>query len=575
MLKKILFILFLIIIFFLAIGIWYSPILFKGYPVHTTGSDALVRARNYSLTGKYAAENKLNVILAPELIKKQSQPSFYSNKLGTLLYSYPLKWFNINNNNSAVLLNCLLLALALIFFSLTVYYLFNFKTALFFSLIYVLLPSNWDVTQLMIGYSVALVFLSLFFLFFSLGTQKFTRDKNIIKSIKFWPHGLCLILAGIFLILACASREALILILPILFIFLIFQRLKKYLLYIFIPLIIIACLVYLPGLISGENVSLVLINHSSNSQTEAADFHFYSHLFPDPYTYHFNQTEFIENKLKNQTESDILQQIGTQKVLASVGFLTPNLWQRFQIGTTHLFRHIFRLFSITEIGGVLIFLLIFLGFYVLKKYNTYWSKFFIWWLMGSYLIMAYIVFANRNHNMDFGWLFALCTSLGIFFIADSFKDKFKKKNIYLAIFILVFTLYNLVLANHVMWGQNYDQSFIPYLNAYTSAISQKEISSSEVIAVPFDAGDAYNLNFTTQKNVVVFRQETIQQLIKQNQLSSAFNTFQVSHILGYDPNLTKKITELTSVINIADSSIPISFDSQEINNKNWFLNLIK
>ncbi|MFA6215685.1 MAG: hypothetical protein WC768_03895, partial [Patescibacteria group bacterium] len=238
------------VFFFLAVAVWYSPVLFKGYNSETTASHSLVRAKNFALTGKYSTENKLNVILAPELIPADGSKSFYGNKLGTILYSYVIKFFKISQNNSAVFANCVILALALVFFSIAVNYLFGFEMAIIFSLVYIFLPSNWLNPQMLVGYEFALLFLSLFILFFSLGSRGFTKEAEEIKKYT-WINKFYLVISGIFLILSCLSREAFLLILPILFIFLLFSKLRKIVFYIFIPAVVILCLFWLPSFISG------------------------------------------------------------------------------------------------------------------------------------------------------------------------------------------------------------------------------------------------------------------------------------------------------------------------------------
>ena len=561
MLKKTLISISFLAIFCLAILIWYSPIIFKGHTPAPTASDALVRAKNFALTNQYAAENNLNVILSSDLIQEYSHKSMYGNKLGSILYGYVLKIFQTNNNNIIVLINCFILALSCLIFSLVIYYLFDFKTAIFFALIYIFLPSNWSLPQTLVGYEYALLFLSLFFLFFSLGTKKFEKD----VIIRFWPHGVGLFLSGIFLTLACLTREAFLILLPILFLFLLFTKLKKYLIYIFIPIILILVIYWLPSFTSGQNTYLLFFTDKTEENLKSSDYAYYAHIFPDPYTYHFEHDEYLK-KYYNLTNLDTMQRLGKQKVLANMGQTEINLWQRIKIGTPLLFRHIFRFFSITEIGGPFIFLFFWLGLLVLKKQNTYWYKFFTSWLIGSFLLLAYFNLAGRNHLMDWGFVIALCSALCLIYLSN------KKIAQILLLFLLI---YNLILCSHVLFGQMYDNNPMPLLSAYTQKIKELDIKPDQVIAVPFRAEMTYNLNFTTDKSIVVFQNKTIEKLLVENKLQNAFNKFNIKYILGYTPELTQKIIKKTNIINIADSLIEVNQIELSINNKNWFLNLVK
>ena len=142
-------VIFLILISIISMAVWYAPFAFKGYNSSALASHSILRARNIALTGKYATENELNVILSPDLIEKQGVESSYGSKLNSQIYAVGIKLFNLDTNAEIVLFNSFILTLALIFFSLIVYYLFDLKTAWLFALIYIFLPSNWQLSQLL------------------------------------------------------------------------------------------------------------------------------------------------------------------------------------------------------------------------------------------------------------------------------------------------------------------------------------------------------------------------------------------------------------------------------------------
>jgi len=196
--KKTLFVsLFLGIIFILAVAVWYAPVLFKGYAAYTLTANGLL-GRNVFLTGLYSTENNLNVILAPSLIKKQGHLAAAGNKLTSLLYAQVFRIIGLPEKNNFVLLSITIHALSLVIFVGLILGLFGFKTASVFSLIYIFLPFNWRLPYALGTYEFALLFFSLFFLFYFYGI----RQKH---------NCLYLTVAGIFLALACLSKEALLL----------------------------------------------------------------------------------------------------------------------------------------------------------------------------------------------------------------------------------------------------------------------------------------------------------------------------------------------------------------------------
>ena len=125
-------------------------------------------------------------------------------------------------------------------------------------------------------------------------------------------------------------------------------------------------------------------------------------------------------------------------------------------------------------------------------------------------------------------------------------------------------------------GQNYDNSTAPTLNYYTFKTKRANLKPTDIIATSLTPDSLYNLNFTSQQSVIAFNEKTIQDLLTNNKLKNAFDYFKVTHILGYNPELSNQILKADKDIKIiSDNNIspePISLNK---NNKNWLLNLVK
>ena len=549
----------ILIVFIFAVVVWYSPVLFKGYNPYGSSEGALLSQNLYE-NNFYSLDNNLDVVLSSSLIKEEGRLSTYGNKLTPEIYNYVFKIIGLPNASNLVLLSIFINALALVFFTILVLYLFNFKTAVVFSLIYVFLPFNWQLTSSFCSYEFALLFLSLFSLLF------FCSLKNKYNYI-FIP------ISGIFLALACLSKEALFLIIPFLLFFLWFKNQKKSLLYIFIPFIIIFAIFWLPNI--SHNSYINLFNNNASEEIKSADLH----LYPDPYTYHFEQEEFLtdlQGKIDNN-EIVLIKELDRIKELKNVGAGEISLFDRMRVSLIISSRHIFRFISLEDIGGPFIFLLIVLGFYSLRQKNKYLYQFSFYLIISTLFLMSFVVLVVRNHLMDFNWIIALLISLGLIFLIKLISDYFEFKNkeqFFIYISFLFIITYHLILVNHIAWSRIYDNSTSLITQAYSQEIGKLNITDSNVIAVNLDPGSMYSLSYLIDKSFVIFQPETIEDLLENNKLEWAFEQFNVKYVLGYSDEINKKIIKQVDVINIASDSID-SVEPDISRNKGWLMNLIK
>ena len=379
-------------------------------------------------------------------------------------------------------------------------------------------------------------------------------------------------ISGIFLALACLSKEALFLIIPFFLLFLWFKKQKKSLLYIFIPFIIIFAIFWLPDI--SHNSYINLFSSNTSKEVKSADLH----LYPDPYTYYFGQEEFLADLQKKIDNNEIvlIEELDRIKELKNVGVGEISLLDRMRVGSIIGSRHIFRFISLEDIGGSFILFLILLGLCNLKQKNKYLYHFFIYWVISIIFLMSFIVLVVRNHLMDFNWAIALLISLGLVFLIKLISDYFnlkKKKQIFLYIALLFIIIYHLILVNHVTWSRIYDNSNVLKTQAYSQEIKKLNIADNDIIAINLNSDSMYSLNYLTDKSFVIFRSETIESLLKENKLNWAFEQFNVKYVLGYSDELNKKIIKQVDVVNIASDSID-SVEPDISRNKGWLMNLV-
>ena len=367
---KLIFLLAIVVI--TAVAVWYAPVLFKGYSA-TVSRGSLLLARNYLQDGIYGTENELNITLSSSLVKEQAQDSVVGSKLTPVVLAQIFRFTGLPEYNNLIFISIAILALTLVIFTIITYCLFDLKTAALFSFIYILLPFNWQFTPYNFGtYEVCLLFLSLFSLFFFIGWKSKSKYKYLL-----------IFLSGILLALIGIAKEAMFTIVPALFFYLLFRKEKKCLLYVFIPFFIIISFFWLPEILSGQDYYTQFLGDDAGERTDFLDSMLYQHIFPDPYTYHFDRENFLNN-LRSETlssDSEIVAKIEMIKTSANQSFESPGLMGRFKVGTSNFIRHIFRFFAIEDIGGPFIFLLFIFGLLFLKKEHNYLYWFFVFWLL--------------------------------------------------------------------------------------------------------------------------------------------------------------------------------------------------
>lgn len=563
--KKILITVFLLAVFFLAVGVWYSPIIFKGYPIQGVSKE-IVLARNYYQSGILADQNDLNVTLAPSLVKKEGHPLVLFEYLGSFFYAQIFKITGIPDYHNLVLISLILCALVLVLFTILTLHLFNIKVAAVFSLIYIFSPIGWSLSQSQGDYEFCLLFWALCLIFYFLGIKKTKQSRNKLNNLFF-------AISGIFLALSALSAEVTLVFALAFFIFLVVKKLKKQLLYIFIPFIILLIIFWLPSVISGENRYLTLFSHKA---PEKSVFSVYTHVFPDPYTYYFEKEEFL-GKIKDQ-DLGWIENLQTKKDLTNYGFAGIGFFERIKVGFYILFQHISRFFSLEDFGGPFILLLWILGMIYLKKKNVFLYKLFIYWIGISLFVFSFVILVGRNHLMDFIWPIILGVVLGSFYILQIVKNHFQikdKKALILDVIIIGLILYSLLLVNHVVLGRKYDKDSVPRSMVYAQEIKKLDIEDMEVIAIPEDfPGQADTLNYLSNKSLVIFRSSTLNRLLEEDKIKQALEAFDVKYILGYSDELSGRITAETEVINIASNSLEI--DIGEISaGKSFFMNIVR
>jgi hypothetical protein len=524
-------ILFFVAIFAGSFLVWYSPVLIKGYAPYKM-SELVPLAKNLHQTGLYSMEDDRNVFLAPSLIKEKGHLSTVGNKFTACLYSWLFKLTGkVWEPQNLVLFSVFLTSLSLLVFSLLVFLLFGWQVSLIFSLIYIFLPFIWSSIYSLGTYEFAFLFFSVFSLLFWLN-----RDKKYDWFSVFF--------SGIFLALAAFSRETFFLTVPLAVAYLWFFRSKKTAVAFVVPVVILVSVFYLPSFFreGGGNYYFNMFFTQGVEKNQFRDFNFYGHLYPDPYTYHFEKEKFLGDYSNQMKQAGFLDFLRMKKVLVNMGEESANFFERLSLGVFLFAGHLSDFFSVEELAGPFALFFIVPGMFYLRNRNRELFNFSLLLILGATFLMSFAVVVSRSHLRDFNWLVALFISLGIMFFAERMK---KRK--FVVCLLLCFLLSNFLFGNYLNFKRIYGKERAVNMELYAQKIKEAGVPDNDTIAIGLDSKDQLVLNYLAGKSTVIFTPESIDKLITEGKLKEGFEFFGVKYILGYDENLSAEIIKNSGV----------------------------
>jgi len=509
-------ILIIIILFLLSLVVHFLPVYKKGYSFDSFGG-SLILARNFALTGQLEIESEKNVYLSSEKIKQEGIYSNWGNKLTPYIYGQIFKIFGFNQNLPLYFV-LILWSLSGVILFLVVLKLFNLKVALIFGLIDTFIPV-FTQGSLMAGFYEWAV------LFFSFGLLIYLWPKSNKRN---------LLLASLFFGLASLARNVFLLSFIPLAIYDFWQNKSYKRLIVFVlPFIIIWGVYLMPGYLVG------LPNAYLSSQDTS--FNYYGHLFPDPYTYHFEKEKYLESIL------------GDYNVYFSEYFLKydypVSLIDRFRLYFESALFYPKEVSKIIVLGGPLILLLLIAGLIYLYKEKKYLFKLFALWGISWYFLLIILKTNNWDHFMELRFPIALSISLGVVWLIEHIMNLSFSRNLkYLIIIVfLVFLVLHFSLANKWMLHEEYNTSKVDVIRELSQVINQQELDKqNDVIAISIHP-IVQNLNYYTDQNIIYFNSQTIERLLEQNKLTEAFKQFGVTKIIGFDFDLSQRIKEQTGI----------------------------
>ncbi len=511
----------------LLICIWRLPVLLAGdvYDVFP-----LLDARNFAATGMFSVTDVLGRFLSTHLLGQLGVTSGADGRLSAVLiglFSSIIDWHDLVG---WTLVSSATIAVSAFLWWLTVYRLFEARTAWVSVIIFSCMPIYWREALWLDAYNFALLFF-----FASTATFVWLREKSLIGAS---------IASGIFFGLSIASKDALLIFLPWILVGSVWTYRKNLnevavsLLLFFVCAGGVYVLPYMgdiarDGYPSNQN----LTRFWPGDQPIQNDF--YLHLYPDPYTFFFDKDHYDADTLAALPHASFLERVQKYKILinfevGSIGLLTTvanGLW---------LFAGVIpNLFQQEHLGGAALWLFIVPGLILLWRKNTKLCVFLIGLFLSSEFVVRFVMHYARNHLMDTGWIFALFAALGVVAIADALSEKkiFSPKTA--SVFVTLFLAMQLVQANRVLLANQYRHAMTADVRIASAALAS--LPEDSVIASGYSSSINQQLAFLSDRTIAPFASETVERLVRNKSLSEAFQTYRVTHVIAYDAELTDKI----------------------------------
>jgi hypothetical protein len=534
--KKKYLILLIISVFFVSVAVRYWPIYHKGYS-NGLLADNLILARNLSFANKYSIENSQNVILSSSLIKKEGISASTHNELTPIIYGKIFGFLGLNLK-TPLYVGILLYSITTVLLFFLVLKLFGLKIALIFSGIDIFIP-------FVLAGSVWLGFYEWGMFFFVIGISIYLLK----EKASIWR----LLSSSLFLGLAALARNAFLISFVLLTLYdfyanFIYEKDWKQIKQWILPATKRIFVFTLPVILLFGGVMLMdRAQDRTNAYLNAAEAGYNGHLFPDPYTYHFEKETFI-SQIKNTAQGDQLS------ALISYGYVR-SLKAIIKIYFTSIKYYITAFTRQPSLGGSLVLFFLVLGAVFLYRRNKKLFVFSASWIILLFLVLIALRTSNDDHFLEIRFPLVLLISLGIFGTLSWLRGVIqnRKTHIVLTVAILLVLLVHLIQSDKWRFHEDYENSNMEKRIVLVNAIKERGILNKEkdIIAVGIDDNTPAILNWYTDLSYIYFSPETVGKLLKENKLQWAFDQFGVTGAAGYDKDILAKIANQTNVKTIS------------------------
>lgn len=521
--------------------IWIIPVLLMGSPPEVP---YLLRGASVA-EGGFVIKDHQGAYLPPHQLSERGILDAGDGRLTTLLIHFFGQFISWDAWVSWTVLSTVCMALSITFLWIAVRKLFGTEIAWVSAVFMALTPLYVREALQLNYYTFGYVF---FFASCAVAALLYKRS----------PHAAFLV-SGVLLALAALCKDIFLLFLPPVLTWMLWHQRtqwKKGLLHCTALVVLIGSIYTIPYLTDirdhGYPSSSYLSRIFPGGPEDLKEQYFYDHLYPDPYTYHYNRETFESDLLREIDTWPLLRRLRISKLLLNFSVGDPGFLDGIINGTWILLNSLFGFLMVETFGGVVFVGLFIAGCAALWKKHRSLIIASIGTLVFVHLFLAYVLHFNRSHLMDVGFLVVIPAAAGTLLLRDKLSTVFSKLGKQTLTWIIVAILsLQLLQADRYLLSRLYRSSVVDRVHAHADIIS--DISPDAVIASPIHSNEIQSLVVLARREMIVFAPQTITTLLEQHRLGEAFQQYRVTHITGYSTELSNKIVRALPQIETLES----------------------
>jgi hypothetical protein len=503
--------------------VWSLPVLVMG---DGFGFFPHLEARNFAETGMFSFTGNFGRLLSTNIIPGIGTPSASDGRLSRVLVallSQGIAWDDLVGWTMA---GATVLAIGMLCWWSVVYRLFDRRTAWVTLFITALMPVYFREAVWFDNYNLALACLAA-----SGAAYVWLKDKRMTVA---------LLIAGLLFGASCSAKDVFLIMIPWIGVTFLWKKQWKGGAVFFIAAAAVYMVPYMSDIATlGYPVNQNLARLWPGAETIANET--YLHLYPDPYTYHFDRAAFDEQFIAAVETKSLSDRMRDEKVMMSYG-LADGIFRRVRLGTWLILHDIPSFFQRQTVGGVFLWIFALPGIVLLWRRE----KALVLWLLGlvvsMYIAIRFVLMYEREHFMNIAWIYALFVGYGITEISAM------QRHVRVGLATVLLTALcclQLLQANRYEVAAWYNKSNVAELRG--AAETLRGLPEDAVIALDIHPSSVESLALLSDRTLLLFDTETVERLRSAGTLKSVFTRYGVTHALDY--------TMQTPARNVASSSV--------------------
>lgn len=528
------------------VAVWMLPVLVSGKPLD---APRLLFARNVAASGSFLFTDEIGRFLGEQSLHTDVVPSAHDGRLSALIIAFLSQFLQWDQYIAWTVLGALSFAAGLGCYFFTVRQLLSERIAWVSTTLLGLMP-------LMVRDAIALdefnVALPLFFA--SMTAFVMLQKKHLT---------IALLLSGILYGAACSAKDVFLIFAPwyvLSCIWLLWRDTGKLLRYLGVFSIAAAIVYLLPyigdirelGYPINQNIARVW---PGDQQIQNA---IYLHFYPDSYTYFFDREAYDASYLAELSQQSPLAKLHAQKAMINFDVGSPHRALVLLNSAWLLLANIPNLFHLETVGGIVLWFFIVPGVLLLWQRKRTLTILLLGLMLSSELIIRFALNYSRSHVADYLWIIALFAGIGLCAFADlCAKQKkmpdAKKLTIVLTLVLSLFLLQ----VNRSVLARDFQRAR-PGIGLHI-AMQINQAPQGSVIALHKGSFDHKDVVQHSAHTLTLFASDTVEKLLETEKIPDAFAVYGITHIYGFDDDLTHRIhaqadVEIVPTVPYADTS---------------------